>query len=121
MSTGMHEVPVKVVLAAFEPEPVWAHETTFNVGCWPPPGYEDDPQGFTQVVANRMYLRYNSYPTELHGDFNERELEDIAAYRAKRNRSLSVGDFLVIGETVLRCDSVGWSIVNSNSIARTQW
>lgn len=112
----MHEIPVKIVLCAFENEPNWAHETVFSIGCWPPPGYENDPEGFSKIVADRMFERYNQYPEELFTDFNEKELEDLKAYRDNRNRSLSTGDYVIVGETVLRCASFGWEIVGLDDI-----
>jgi hypothetical protein len=44
-------------------------------------------------------------------EFNVGETSDVAkAYRAKRLRSLSVNDVVVIyGSVAYRCDSVGWT------------
>jgi len=49
----------------------------------------------------------NSYPQEAFGVARE-HLELVAAYRKRRNRSLSVGDVVVVGEVAYCCDRFGW-------------
>jgi hypothetical protein len=50
-----------------------------------------------------------SYPAELHCD--AKYLPVVEAYRAAKNRSLSVGDLVIIGETAFRCESMGFKAV----------
>lgn len=43
------------------------------------------------------------------------------AYRAERNRSLSVGDVVVIGETAWAVASFGWDRISSEDLAAAIW
>ena len=49
-------------------------------------------------------------------EFNSGEGKFANEYRAKRLRSLSVGDVVTIGETAWACESVGWSAVSSTDL-----
>jgi hypothetical protein len=42
-------------------------------------------------------------------NIDEPRAEWALDYRARRNRSLSVGDVVVVGEQAFACDRVGWS------------
>lgn len=55
----------------------------------------------------------NSYPTEMHAP--ERYLDQVITYRAGRNRSLSVGDVISIGEGFYLCASTGWALIERPS------
>ena len=60
-----------------------------------------DGQAFT--VLNRAFTQLNiDTPTEPWA----------IEYRRRRNRSLSVGDVVVVGEVAYACESVGWKAVS---------
>lgn len=57
----------------------------------------------------------SAYPV-LNQAFHELNVDEPAedwakSYRAERNRSLSVGDVVVVGELAYACQSVGWKPV----------
>lgn len=51
----------------------------------------------------------NSYPGELH--CAESYALQVVAWRHNRNRSLSVGDVVALGEGFWFCASIGWELV----------
>jgi hypothetical protein len=50
-------------------------------------------------------------------EFNVGDGEHAKAYRAKRLRSLSVGDVVVVGESAWACESVNWSPVSAEELS----
>ena len=62
--------------------------------------------GTPHTVLNQAFEQLNiDYPTE----------EWAKQYRQNRNRSLSVGDVVVVGEQAYACASVGWQAVSLSS------
>ncbi|WP_433259215.1 hypothetical protein ACQPYK_49490 (plasmid) [Streptosporangium sp. CA-135522] len=51
---------------------------------------------------------------EAYETFNVGDDERAQAYRERSNRSLSVGDVVVIGEVAYVCASVGWELLNGS-------
>ena len=45
------------------------------------------------------------------------EHEWATAYRHAGNRSFSVGDVAVVGETAFACDPVGWTVIAADELA----
>jgi len=66
-------------------------------------GHADD----AEVVAEVCFHRYNAPPEFLDGE----DRADMEAYRAKRLRSLSVGDVVIVGETAYACRGFGFEAV----------
>jgi hypothetical protein len=60
-------------------------------------------------IAEAAFEAFNADPEMLQG--NQREL--AARYRDRRLRSMSVGDVLLLGGTVLACDPAGFREVPS--------
>lgn len=42
--------------------------------------------------------------------------EYTKVYRQNRNRSLSVGDVVVVGETAFSCESAGWKAISTDAL-----
>ncbi len=60
-----------------------------------------------QDVAETLFALCNSYPDEMH--VNSSFLDLVIRYREEKNRSLSVGDKVVVNGRELYCDSFGFS------------
>jgi hypothetical protein len=61
----------------------------------------DWPESDTDTALNRAFYL-----------FNVGENDVATAYRARRLRSLSVGDVVAVGDAWFACDRAGWSPVN---------
>ncbi len=59
------------------------------------------------AAAEFAYAICNSHPTEMHVD--DKYLPLVSEYRKARNRSLSVGDKVVVNGKEFYCDNVGFT------------
>lgn len=66
-----------------------------------------------QIVLELAFGVTNSYAGELHCPACYSDL--VAAYRAAGNRSLSVGDVVLVGEGLWFCASLGWDFIDQPS------
>ena len=65
------------------------------------------PGQFITVVCEQVFEQLNiDHPTA----------DWALAYRLRGNRSLSVGDVLVLGETAWACASVGWTAISTDAL-----
>lgn len=66
---------------------------------------------YNENAAHEAYHLFNA-PESL---IDAKRLPLVAEYRAKRLRSLSVGDVVVVGNTHYYCDSFGWTDITPDS------
>lgn len=71
--------------------------------------FDLDSSGDPLADCETVFAICNSYPEEMHCP--DRFQSIVADYRAERNRSLSVGDIVQIGEAAFSVDSFGFSPV----------
>lgn len=64
----------------------------------------DHPDADPEWIAGRMFEAFNAPEEMLKGV----QLNRASQYRARRLRSLSVGDVVQVGDVMLACASVGW-------------
>jgi hypothetical protein len=64
-------------------------------------------------VAEQAFRMFNGQPT------TSWERDHADRYYAAQNRSLSVGDLVVIGEIALACEPAGWAFVTIPSQAES--
>jgi hypothetical protein len=92
---------------------VRVYRTTYAPDVGMDPDLRQDPA----VFASAMFTACNVGPGMVTG-----ELERIRGeYRARRLRSVSVGDVIAIGETPLACASVGWQAITGAVNILAEW
>lgn len=86
----------------FKPESLFTFAGRFDVT----PVETADRREELMAIAELAFAIGNSYPEEMHCSTDY--LDQVRAYRAGRNRSISVGDVITIGEGFYFCGSASW-------------
>jgi len=70
-----------------------------------------------EIVADIIFRAFNVGHEPGYGTPGTKEFELATKYRARKLRSLSVGDVLVFDyETYLACESAGWKVVDQGEL-----